>query len=173
MHKNALLSAWIYIRRDKYRENAEKCKSTDKNEKEWVSFAKLDFDSLLAKIIQCNNAKEKNSTLGPNCLIFGQELLKFNDMKRCGSLSNPQSISAPAKIGVALQPRSGWIFGVALRVALRQENRSCAPTSAPTLWSARSGLRSDKSKNYEHTLFYKIWLNCLLLQRSSNNDTTF
>ena len=89
MHKNALLSAWIYIRRDKYRENAEKCKSTDKNEKEWVSFAKLDFDSLLAKIIQCNNAKEKNSTLGPNCLIFGQELLKFNDMKRCGSLSNP------------------------------------------------------------------------------------
>lgn len=93
MHKNALLSAWIYIRRDKYRENAEKCKSTDKNEKEWVSFAKLEFDSLLAKIIQCNNASAKKSTLGPNCLIFGQELLKFNDMKGGGQeevwVSNP------------------------------------------------------------------------------------
>ena len=43
-----------------------------------------------------------------------------------------QSISAPAKTGVALQSRSGRIFGVALQLALRLAFWSCAPAGAPT-----------------------------------------
>ena len=69
---------------------------------------------------------------------------------------NTQSISAPAKTGVALQSRSGWIFGVALRVALRLENWSCAPTSAPGRAPAK------KIPQPSH----KTWLKCLLLQIS-------
>ena len=59
-----------------------------------------------------------------------------------------QSISAPAKIGVALQSRSGSIFGVALRVALRLAIRSCAPACAPTPGAPRSDRAPTKnSKN--------------------------
>ena len=43
-----------------------------------------------------------------------------------------QSISALAKTGVALQSRSGRIFGVALQLVLQLAFRSCAPTGAPT-----------------------------------------
>ena len=59
-----------------------------------------------------------------------------------------QRISAPAKIGVALQSRSGSIFGVALRVARRLAIRSCAPACAPTLGAPRSDRAPTKnSKN--------------------------
>ena len=56
-----------------------------------------------------------------------------------------QSISAPAKIGVALQSRSGSIFGVALRVALRLAIRSCAPACAPTPGAPRSDRAPTKN----------------------------
>ena len=110
--------------------------------------------------------------MAPPCTTLNHLIFKCPKIIKKGLNRSPcQSISAPAKTGVALQSRSGWIFGVALRVALRLENRSCAPTSAPTPWSARSGSRSDQNENYEHTPFHKIWLKCVQLQRSSKSCT--
>ena len=56
-----------------------------------------------------------------------------------------QSLSAPAKFGVAFQVRSSKNFGAALRLALRLTLRSCAPDCA--LGSERcapSALHTDK-----------------------------
>ena len=47
------------------------------------------------------------------------------------------------KVGARAPASAPGFFGVALRVALRLENRSCAPTSAPASQSAAPERRSN------------------------------
>ena len=48
------------------------------------------------------------------------------------------------KVGARAPASAPGFFGVALRVALRPENRSCAPTSAPASRSAAPERRSEE-----------------------------